>query len=513
MLVHEFLRRSAERTPEAIALIGHGEQATYGELNRRASQAAHVLMESGVRRGDRVVVALDNCVELVAAYFGAMKAGAIAVPLAPGPQSDRFSKAVADCSPVACVVDMKTAGGQAHALKAVPAVYVHAKERPQGDGANGGWLHWETTLNAAPDSEPATRLIDLDLAAIIYTSGSTGSPRGAMLSHLNIRSNTDSIVEYLHLTAADRVMCVLPLYYVYALSLLHTHIRVGGSVVMDNRFAFPNTVLAAMQTHRVTGFAGVPSTFALLLHRSNLPSLSFPSLRYITQAGGGMAPALIREWLAKGPKVPFYVMYGATEASARLTYLEPCDLLRKIGSIGRGIPNVEVRILNDEGAVAAPGEVGELVARGSNISVGYWNNPEETKSKFGPEGYRTGDLGCADDDGFLFLVGRKQDMIKVGARRVGAKEIEDALQEHPAVHEVAVIGRPDSILGEVPVAFVVLRHGAVGSTEALLAHCRSRLPRHKVPARVEFRSDLPKNSVGKIDKAALRGSPPVVEPF
>ena len=224
-------------------------------------------------------------------------------------------------------------------------------------------------------------------------------------------------------------MCVLPFYYVYGLSLLHTHLAVGGSVVIDNRFVYPNVVLREMQEHAVTGFAGVPSTFALLLHRSELESTQLPALRYVTQAGGAMPVARIQEWLERGPNVPFYVMYGATEASARLTFLDPARLREKAGSIGKAIPNVEIRIVKDDGTLAAPHEIGELVARGANIAHGYWNNPDETCEKFGPLGYRTGDLGYADDEGYLFLVGRRHDMLKVGAHRVGAKEIEDVLQE------------------------------------------------------------------------------------
>ena len=325
-----------------------------------------------------------------------------------------------------------------------------------------------------------------------------------MLSHLNIRSNTESIVEYLHLTGADRVMCVLPFYYVYGLSLLHTHVAVGGSVIVDTRFAFPNVVLNAMRERQATGFAGVPSTFALLMHRSNLTSMEFPHLRYVTQAGGGMPPARIREWLEKGPKAAFYVMYGATEASARLTYLEPADLERKLGSIGRAIPNVEVLVVNDEGRVAATGEVGELVARGSNISRGYWNSEEETAERFGPLGYRTGDLGYADDEGFLYLVGRKHDMIKVGAHRVGAKEIEDVLNEHPAISEVAVVPVQHEILGEAPLAFIARRQDVSLDIADLLAFCHSRLPGHKVPVEFVTLPSIPKSSIGKIDKLTLR---------
>ena len=507
MLVHDFLRRSAERTPDAIALIEPAASATYGEVNRRANRAARALIAAGVRRGDRVVLAMDDGIEAVASYFGAMKAGAIAVPLPPGPHNDRFVRAVKDCSPTAAVVNPPTAqdAATAAALGGIPAVFVTtgnaSASRPPSDCAFGDW---SLAVEAVADDEPSVRVIDLDLAAIIYTSGSTGAPRGAMLSHLNIRANTESIVEYLKLTATDRVMCVLPFYYVYGLSLLHTHVAVGGSVIVDPRFAFPNVVLKAMQEHRATGFAGVPSTFALLMHRSNLGKMQFPDLRYVTQAGGGMPPARIREWLEKGPKATFYVMYGATEASARLTYLEPPLLERKLGSIGRAIPNVEILVVNDDGQVAGEAEVGELVARGSNISSGYWNNPEETAERFGPLGYRTGDLGYADGEGFLYLVGRRHDMIKVGAHRVGAKEIEDVLNEHPAISEAAVVAVQHEILGEAPLAFIATRQNMMPDIGDIVALCRSRLQAHKVPLEFVTLPSIPKSSIGKVDKISLR---------
>jgi acyl-coenzyme A synthetase/AMP-(fatty) acid ligase len=231
--------------------------------------------------------------------------------------------------------------------------------------------------------------------------------------------------------------------------------------------------------------------------------MRFPALRYVTQAGGPMAPAHIREWRAMMPGVPFYVMYGATEAGARLSFLEPSELERRPGSIGKPIPNVELRVMTGEGRPAAAGEVGELVARGSNISAGYWNNPEETRAAFGPDGYRTSDLAYADTDGFFYLVGRRGDMLKVGAHRVGAKEIEEAIAEHPAVHEAAVVAEHHDLLGEVPVAFVTPRNGMLDAAE-VLAFCRRRLPEHKVPVRVLVRAELPKSGAGKIEKQVLR---------
>ncbi len=507
MLVHDFLRRSAERTPDTVAVIEPTARATYGQVNGLANRAANVLVAAGVKRGDRVILAIDDGIESVACYFGVMKAGAVAVPLPHGPHNDRFARAVEDCSPIAAIVNPTTVAdpAAAAALAKLPAVY-----ETKGPAGGVGPAHdspfpaWSSAIDAVSTSDPSIRMIDRDLAAIIYTSGSTGAPRGAMLSHLNIRSNTDSIVEYLHLTPTDRVMCVLPFYYVYGLSLLHTHVAVGGSIIVETRFAFPNVVLKGMREHRATGFAGVPSTFALLMHRSNLTRMAFPDLRYVTQAGGGMPPARIREWLEKGPKAAFYVMYGATEASARLTYLEPVDLERKLGSIGRAIPNVEILVVNDQGAVAAQGEVGELVARGSNISSGYWNNAEETGERFGPLGYRTGDLGYADEEGFLYLVGRMHDMIKVGAHRVGAKEIEDVLNEHPAISEAAVVAVPHELLGEAPFAFLAVRKNASPDIGDVLTFCRARLAAHKVPVEFVILPSIPKSGIGKIDKLSLR---------
>jgi amino acid adenylation domain-containing protein len=504
VLLHDFLIHGARETPDAPALIEPRRRATYRELDQLSNRFAQVLRARGVAPDDRVVLALDNGIELVACYFGALKAGAVAVPLPAGPRSDRLAAAIADCTPAASVVDVPTATDPtlARALEIVPHRFVHRAPGRRPVPVPGADL--DEVLAGAPDAAPDVRRNDTDLAAIIYTSGSTGAPRGVMLTHLNFRTNAASIVQYLGLTRSDRVMCVLPFNYVYGLSLLHTHLSVGGSVVIDQRFVFPNVVLASMREHGVTGFAGVPSTFALLLHKSNLQEFECPTLRYVTQAGGGMPPARIEEWLNRGPAVPFWVMYGATEASARLTALEPGELRRKLGSIGKAIPNVEIAIVKEGGARAATGEVGELVARGANISRGYWNHPEETARKFDDLGYRTGDLGYRDEEGFLFLVGRLDDMIKVGAHRVGAKEIEDVLNECAGVSEAAVVPQGHAILGEVPVAFVAGNATAPLQESELQAHCVQRLASHKVPAHFYIRPELPKLAMGKIDRQALR---------
>ena len=502
MLLHHLLEASAATAADRIALIEVSGTTSYGDLDRLSNRYAHLFMANGVGRGDRVVISLENNRDMVAAYFGTLKAGAVAVPLPAGPRSDRLAHVTVDCTPKVAVIDGASAraAGQRHPPLAVPHVFAADTEEDLPSTVD-----LTRALGHYSDQPVNVRIIDQDLAAIVYTSGSTGAPRGVMLTHRNFVVNARSILGYLKLSPADRTMCVLPFCYVYGLSLLHTHVAVGATLVLENRTAFPNVVLSSMCTHEVTGFAGVPSTFAMMMHRSNLGSVPLPSLRYVTQAGGAMPKARITEWLERGPKAQFYVMYGATEAAARLAYLPPEDLPRKLGSIGRAVPNVELVVLTETGARARPGEIGEVVARGSNISCGYWNNPEETAQRFGRAGYRTGDLGYVDEDGYLFLVGRQHDMLKIGAHRVGVKEIEDVLNAHPAISEAAVVGASHDLLGEVPIAFVCLRAAVEDLQQTLRAFCAAHLAPYKVPTRIVALSEIPKlPATGKLDRQSLR---------
>jgi acyl-CoA synthetase (AMP-forming)/AMP-acid ligase II len=326
-----------------------------------------------------------------------------------------------------------------------------------------------------------------------------------MLRHSALIANTESIVQYLKLTQDDRVMAVLPFFYSYGNSIMLTHIAVGGTLVVNQSFMYPNVILQQMVEHEVTGFSGVPSTYSILLNRSALEKFSFPSLRYLTQAGAAMSPVLAEKLQSLFPGIAIYIMYGQTEASARLAYLEPDDLVQRVGSIGKAIPGVVLTLRGKDGKEVQVGQTGEIVARGENIMAGYWQNPDESAKVLRREGLWTGDLARQDSDGFLYIVSRKSDIIKSGSHRIGPQEIEDTLAEHPSVHEVAVVGIADEILDERILACVVLNEGRKCHEKDLIKHCRKELPAYKVPHEVRFFRDLPKTATGKVKKTELQG--------
>jgi long-chain acyl-CoA synthetase len=258
-----------------------------------------------------------------------------------------------------------------------------------------------------------------------------------------------------------------------------------------------------MSKEKVTGFSGVPSTFAILMHKSNILKYDWKHLRYLTQAGGPMTPALTMKLMKAMPHIKIYIMYGQTEASARLSYLEPEMLLNKIGSIGKAIPGVTLTVRDEHGNICAPGVTGEIVANGDNIMKGYWNQPQATSMVLKDDGLHTGDLAKTDEDGYLYIVSRKSDMIKSGAHRISPKEIEEILAEHKDVVESAVVGLPDEILGEAITAVIVLKNRSKVTENEIMKHCRANLPAFKIPKKMEFRESIPKTASGKIKRHLL----------
>ena len=342
------------------------------------------------------------------------------------------------------------------------------------------------------------------LAQIIYTSGSTGQPKGVMLSHRNLIANTRSILAYLRLSQEDSIMAVLPFVYAYGNSVMLTHLFVGGKIVIENSFVYPNLILDRMVGEKVTGFSGVASTYAILLNQSNLKAYTFPTLRYLTNAGGPMPSELLSRMRSVFSDTRIYLMYGQTEAAARLTYLPPEDLDLKGSSVGRPIPGVSIRIVKEDGEIAGPGEVGEVCASGENIMQGYWEDPQATAKVLDEGWLRTGDMGYLDEEGHLTLVGRNNEMIKSGAYRISPVEIEEILLQHPGVQEVGVVGVEDPILGEVICAVVTLKQNRRPTDQELLAHCARRLAPFKRPKSICLVVELPKSPSGKVLRQGLR---------
>lgn len=338
------------------------------------------------------------------------------------------------------------------------------------------------------------------LAEIIFTSGSTGKPKGVMLSHKNIIANTNSIIDYLKLTSNDIMLVVLPFFYCYGLSLLHTHLRVGGSIVLNNNFIFLGSVINDLKNHKCTGFAGVPSHFQILLKKSKtFKTTEFPDLKYVTQAGGKLHAIFIKEFIKAFPDINFYVMYGQTEATARLSYL-PLDVITtKTASIGRGIPGVTLKVINKKGQPVMVDEEGELLAKGDNIMMGYYKDLDSTHNTIVDGWLHTGDMAKLDNDGYLYLVARKKEIIKVGGKRVSPKEIEEVILSVPEVVDCTIIGVEDDILGEALEANIVLNSKQDESQikETILRACSKKLSHYKIPHKFVFDTNFKMSLTGK----------------
>lgn len=514
--LHDWVFAHAAATPDAPAVASRTARLSYRELADRTRALAARLLADGVRPGERVLVSLPNTPAAVVASLAIQLIGATPVEVSRelGPevlgailgslQIRLMFVAARDVPKWEQILGART-NGVVWVVR--PAAREEAAEG-HGTRSLGEDGRVESTGNVAPERPPfelpPPGTVDRSSAAVVLlTSGSTGIPHAVAQTYGNIDANTRSIVSYLGLTRADRALLTMPLSYCYGRSVLQTHLFVGGSVYFDDRFAFPSVVLNAMATEACTGFPGVPLTFELLRRQVDVASLRFPHLRYVTQAGGPMSPDTI-EWVrAAFRPAPLYVMYGQTEATARLSYLPPERATDKAGSIGVAIPGVELRIADENGVELPPGEVGHLVARGDNVTAGYLDDSEATDEILHDGWLWTGDLALRDEDGFFFIRGRIKDILKVGGHRVSPGEIEQVIARHPAVAETAVAGLPDDLSGEVPVAFVVLRGEAAASEAELREFCQAQLPLYAVPVRWVFVETLGRGATGKLQRGDL----------
>jgi long-chain acyl-CoA synthetase len=520
MLLDLFLERSADRHPGKTAMVCGERRATYAEVNGGANGLAHAFRAMGLERQDRVCMYYDNSVETVMGVFAAMKASGIFLVVNPGVKGDKLTYILNDCNARILVTGLRN-------LKAVEADVAASKDlrhvivvdaEPGSDLAEGFAALYAAgksvhdlagLLAKYPTSLPANANIDLDLASLIYTSGSTGNPKGVTLTHLNMVTAADSITTYLRNEPDDIILSCLPLAFDYGLYQVLMAFKFGGTVVLEKQFLYPGRFLELITKEKITGLPIVPTILAILLNLKDLEQHDFSSIRYLSNTAQALPVHHIARMRQVMPAARIYSMYGLTECK-RVAYLPPEWIDKKPSSVGIAIPNTEVWIEDEQGnRITKAWEPGELVVRGSHVMVGYWNKPEETAKCLKPGRYphertlKTGDLFKQDEDGHLYFISRKDDLIKTAGERVGPREVENVLYELEAVREAAVIGVPDAILGQAIKAFLALRDGGVLTEAEVIKHCQKRLERFMVPKLVEFRAELPKTTTGKISKKGL----------
>jgi amino acid adenylation domain-containing protein len=494
MRVEQFLSDSAKRFPDKTALIAGGRRLSFAELDALSDRLAAALVQRGLKRGERVLVYMDNCWEAAVGIFAALKAGSVFSPINPSTKADKLAYVANNCRARAILTQAKLLPMVELAQAECPSLRISVAVGRDFDKA--------LACEAAP---PATPGIDLDLAMLIYTSGSTGFPKGVMMTHQNVVAAATSITTYLENTPDDIVLNVLPISFDYGLYQVLMAFKLGATLVLEKSFAFPQAILNRMQEENVTGLPLVPTMAAMILGMKDLKPGAFPHLRYITNTAAALPPAHIMRLQELFPATRIYSMYGLTECK-RCTYLPPAELARRPSSVGIAIPGTEAYVVDETGARAKPGETGELVIRGAHVMKGYWENPEATDKalKQGPYPWEkvlyTGDLFRTDEDGFLYFVGRKDDIIKSRGEKVSPKEVENVLYALPGIREAAVVGVPDLILGQAIKAVVALAPGVDLSEQQIVRHCARHLEDFMVPKIVEFRDELPKTESGKISR-------------
>lgn len=509
-----FLERSAQRDPDKVALVCGNRRVTYRELDETADRLAVGLRALNVKRGDRVAIYLENSVEAVVSFFGALKAGAAFVPLGRTVKTDKLAHILNDCEPAAIIADQRALDIVNDALKRSPrvgaAVVVGGSAGvDRRDGLTVVGFEEHVAAQSAAARAAIDPGIDLDLAALVYTSGSSGRPKGVTLTHANMLAATASINRYLEHTPEDVILNVLPLSFDYGLYQVLLAFSSGARVIVERTFGYPLVLLDLVARERVTGLPIVP-TLAALLVRHDLAAYASSHLRYITNTGAALPPAHIQQLRKQLPNVKIFSMYGLTECK-RVSYLPPDQLETRITSVGKPMDNVEVFVADSEGRLRETG-VGELVIRGSNVMQGYWNAPDETARVLKPgkfTGQRllySGDEFRIDDEGFMYFQGRLDDVIKSRGQRVSPKEVENVLYELDGVTGAAVVGIHDDVLGAAVKAFLTIDTGVVMTEAEVLRHCAQRLEDFMVPKTVEFVASLPKTESGKIMRRSLESS-------
>jgi len=511
-LLQDYLRDTASRIPEKVALVHQNRRLTYRQFEQDSNALAHALVRAGVSRGDRVVVFADNSLESAIAFMAVLKANAVVSMVNPLTKGEKLAVLLRDCRARALVTQGDLAAAFSLAVRDYPGLATLIVAGDFDVSRHPGLpplQTWQSALAGQPtDHAPPRKNIDIDLASIIYTSGTTGDPKGVMLTHRGMMTVATSVAAYLENVEDDVILGLLPFAFTYGIYQLITACLVGARLVLERSFSYPAQVLGTVVAEGITGFPGVPTIFAILSSIKNLDQYDFSTVRYVTNAAAALSTKHIEALKQIFPRAQIFSMYGQTEC-ARATYLPPQDVERKPSSIGIAIPNTELWLVDEHDRKVGPGEVGQLIVRGATLMRGYWEKPEETAKKLRPGPLPgevvlyTGDCCRMDEEGYFYFVSRMDDIIKSAGEKVAPKEVEHVIVNLPGVKEAAVVGVPDAILGQAVKAFVVLEEG-ISMTERQVVHeCQKKLENFMVPKFVEFKTELPKTMTGKIKKTEL----------
>ena len=514
-LLHSLILDSANAKPDKPALIHKSTQLNYAELASVVEQTATGLLAHGLLHNERLGIYLPKLPESVATFFATTLAGGVFVPINPLLKAPQVGYILQDCNVRVLVTSkdryeqLKDILPQCHHLQTIVLVNCADENLPQDQSFN--FLTWQQ-LTDNDRTNTRKQRIDSDMAAILYTSGSTGKPKGVVLSHKNMVSGAKSVAQYLNNSADDKLLAVLPFSFDYGFSQLSTAFHTGASVMLMD-YLLPRDVIKAIAREQVTGLAGVPPLWNQLA-QLEWPSKAVDSLRYMTNSGGAMPKATLQRLRSALPNSDFYLMYGLTEAF-RSTYLPPHEIDNRPDSIGKAIPNAEVMVVREDGSPCAPGEPGELVHRGALVAMGYWNDPTKTAERFKPAPNQdkalslteiavwSGDNVKMDEDGYLYFVGRKDDMIKTSGYRVSPTEIEEVIYASKLVSEIVALGIPHPTLGQGIVVIATASQNQELDSDAILNHCKKELPNFMLPLAIEKADSLPRNPNGKIDRKLL----------
>ncbi len=514
-LLCDGLQMSAERLPDKCVLVSEEGRYTYGELLEAAGRLAGAFRERGLGRGDRVAIYADNGWPAVVSVFATLLAGGVFLLVNPQTKTAKLRYVLEDSGARFLVVGRRVAKGASQAIRGnrCLAAVIVGTDAPLGlEAPHPPVERFEHLVKGSTPFVGPSGAIPLDLAALIYTSGSTGDPKGVMMTHQSMVFTVGSLVEYLRLSEEDRILNVLPLAFDYGLYQLLMVVRLGATLVLERSFSYPAQVFGRVREEQVTVFPGVPTIFSTLVSAHRRKEVRFPSVRRVTNTAAALPPGHLPLLQQVFPNALIYKMYGLTECK-RVCYLEPEMLAKRPRSVGKAIPGTEVFLLDADGKPVPAGKVGILHVRGTHVMRGYWKKPEQTAEMLRPGPVPGEQVLCTQDrfrmdsEGYLYFVGRSDDIIKSRGEKVSPVEVENALYAIPGVREAAVVGVPDDLLGEAVHAYVVLDDGVALSEGDVRKGCLARLESTLVPVRVWFLPELPKTASGKITKKALRPPP------